>query len=314
MTDTVAPPAPTRPTRYSRGGDRMAEDPRLADRRAAVEAHARRRRRRVAAAVVALTVLVAGSVLVTRTSLVDVDRVAVAGNSRVTSARIVQASGVSTGDALLDVDAAAARRRVMALPGIASARVAVMWPNRVRIGVTEEQILVRVVVADGTYEVARGGRVMDRGGAGGGTPTLRTDALGVATLGPGRPLPQVLADAVIVFEQMPDPLRAKLVEASILADGSLEFTLPGNGGTVRFGPPEDVPAKLLAAATMLGGQVVTDCLRVLDLREPTRPTISRTPGCALAPPTVGPTTTSVPKGSARVTTTVPPRTTRPVGR
>jgi hypothetical protein len=76
-----------------------------------------------------------------------------------------------------------------------------------------------------------------------------------------------------------------------------------HGGTVQFGPPEDVPAKLLSMATMLGGRVERKCLEVLDVREPGRPTITRTPGCALGPPTVGsapsaaPSTTA-PKGSA----------------
>jgi hypothetical protein len=201
------------------------------------------------------------------------------------------------------VDAAAARRRIMALPGVASARVAVEWPDTVRIRVTEERALARVVLADGAFDVAWGGRVVRRAtGDGAGLPTLSTTAVGSSALRVGRTVPELLGDALVVFEQMPTSLRASMAQATLAADGSLSFSLAGIGGTVRFGPPEEVPAKLLAAASMLDGQVVTACLDVLDLREPTRPTISRRAGCTLAPPTIGTVTTTVPRSA---TTTVP---------
>ena len=297
----------------------MTEDPRLASRRAQVQEAVRSRRRRIALAVIAVIAVVAGCILITRSPLLDVDRVAVTGASNVPARRIVAASGLAPGDVLVDLDAAGARRRVMAVPGIASARVTVEWPDTVRIRVTEDRRLVRVMVGESAVEIARGGRVLGPVTPADGEdlpalPVLRADSVVLDSLRPGRPVPSELSDAMVVFEQMPTSVAPRLAAATLAADGSLEFALPDDGGTVRFGTPDEIPAKLLAAATMLGGGVVTDCLDVLDIREPTRPTMSRKQGCQLAPPTVGATTTTVPKGSKKATTTVPPTTAAKGGR
>ena len=136
-----------------------------------------------------------------------------------------------------------------------------------------------------------------------GIPRLTVDSL--ARLAPGRTVPTVDGDVLVVFEQMPDSLRPELVTGSVAADGSLSFALP-SGGTVEFGPAEDVPAKLLAVQTALGGRIERRCLDVLDVREPTRLTIRRVPGCKVPAPTASATTAStVPS------TTVPTGATTP---
>ena len=67
---------------------------------------------------------------------------------------------MSTGDALVDLDRARIRERLVATPGIASARVDITWPDTVRIAVTEEQDFVVVSTSAGSVVVARGGRVL----------------------------------------------------------------------------------------------------------------------------------------------------------
>jgi cell division protein FtsQ len=338
VTGTIAPPGGPRARRGGRDGARtpevVEEDPRIARRRREVAQERRHRRRRwvVAAAAVAL-VLVAG-VLVTRSPLLDVDHVRVTGTSgpggasgpkaHVTDAAVLRAAGVSTGDPMVGLDAAAVRRRIDAVPGVASARVTLDWPSTVRIAVTPEAPLARIRVGSTDVVVARGGRVLGSGavaGDVGALPVIAAAGLDGGALRPGHRVPRVLADALVVFEQMPDGLRGTLGTAALDAAGDLTFTLPAagrssggsngvsaarSGGTVRFGPPEDVPAKLLAAASMLGGQVELACLDELDLREPPRATISRVAGCAVPAPTVATTSTTVP-ASTRTTSGATPR-------
>ena len=120
-----------------------------------------------------------------------------------------------------------------------------------------------------------------------------------STCAPASAVPPAVRDALVVLEQVPASLAEELTRATMTADGSLTFALD-DGGAVRFGPPEEVPAKLLATATALGGRIDRACLDVLDVLEPTRPTISRRDGCVVAPPTVGAPTTTTPRGRLHV--------------
>lgn len=257
-------------------------------------------------AAIALTL---GVVLLTRSPALDVDRIVVGGADRVGRDTVIEASGVSTGGALVDLDLALIRERLMATPGIASARVEITWPDTVRIAVTEEQDFVVVATPAGSVVVARGGRVLataDTTGdtTGGGLPVLTVEGGPAVDLRPGSAVPPAVRDALVVLEQVPASIAEELTRATMTADGSLTFALD-DGGSVHFGPPEEVPAKLLATATALGGRIDRACLDVLDVLEPTRPTISRRNGCVVAPPTVGAPTTTTPRGGASTSTTGP---------
>lgn len=326
MTGTVTrPPRPPRPARTARTAqDDGAPDPRMLRRRQQVQFQARRRRTKAVAAVLAAVALTLGVVLLTRSPALDVDRIVVGGADRVGRDTVIEASGVSTGDALVDLDRARIRERLMATPGIASARVDITWPDTVRIAVTEEQEFVVVSTPAGSVVVARGGRVLETADATPGAtadttadttddttgdtmPVLTVEGGPAVDLRPGSAVPPAVRDALVVLEQVPASLEEELARATMTADGSLTFALD-DGGSVHFGPPEEVPAKLLATATALGGRIDRACLDVLDVLEPTRPTISRRDGCVVAPPTVGAPTTTTPRGGASTSTSTPRRT------
>lgn len=341
MTGTLTP-------RRTRPPAEPPVDPRIVRRREQVAAELRRRRRRVAGLAVATVVVVAGLVVAVRSPLLDVEELAVTGTDRVAEVR--RAGGVDLGDALVEVDASEVRRRLMALPWVASARVQLDWPRVVRVAVTEEVPLAVLVPsagaadevtaagdaedggstpedagaegaaddaddagpaegggaadgsgAEGTSDerdvvggvvVAAGGRVLGRVGQDGpGAAAVRgLPTVAVAGWSPGdapsagQRLRGAVAEILVVVEQTPAPLRPELVRARLDGAGSLSFDLP-DGGTVRFGPPEDVPAKLLSLHTVLGGRIERRCLDVVDVREPLRPTVSRRAGCSVPPPT-----------------------------
>lgn len=300
MTRTIQPPRP-KPV--------GAEDPRIARRRQEVADAGRRRRRIVLIALATVVGVVAAAFGLLRSPLLDVDRVLVAGSNSIDRDTVVGASGIGRGDALVDVDVAAARAAVMEVPGVASARVELDWPGTVRISVTDEAPLAVIGVGDRRVVVARGGRVIEASPEGDqpALPLVTPDDAGLLDgLAPGDQVPDALAPVVVVLEQVTEPLRSRLGGVDVGHDGTLTLLLaPGDGdddggGTVAFGRPEDVPAKLLAVASMLAAANV-ECLDVLDVSEPLRPTISRRDGCDPGPPTVG-TTTTVPA------TTTPKRT------
>lgn len=304
MTGTITPTRPTRrgspsDRERSRPAEQGGEDPRFARRRKEVAA-AGRRRRRIALIVLAVVVCVAAAVFgLLRSPLLDVDRILVAGSNSIDRDQVVEASEIGRGDALIDIDIAAARASVMDVPGVASARVELDWPSTVRISVTDEQPLAVLGVGERRVVVARGGRVLAELPAE-EQPVLPLIAVAetglLDGLEPGRQVPDALMDVVVVLEQVPEPLGSRLGGVDVGSDGTLTLQLtPGegdsdNGGEVAFGRPEDVPSKLLAVASMLAAANVR-CLDVLDVREPLRPTISRRDGCDPGPATVGATTT-----------------------
>jgi hypothetical protein len=248
---------------------------------------------------VLLAALLAG---LTRTPLLAVDEVVVRGVEGERAAEVRSIAGVDVGDAMVDVDLVEVRRRVMELPTVGSAAVERSWPRRVVVTVAPLRPLAVVAPAgdlSAGMAVSAGGRVMGPAASVTGAdalPDLTVEGAPVGGWAPGDRVDGPLRDALVLFEQAPPGLVDEFRSGTLAVDGSLRFARP-DGGVIEFGPPEDVPAKLLAASTMLRSDVDRDCLAVLDLREPSRPTISREPGCDLGPPTVTTSTTT--------TTTVP---------
>lgn len=317
MTSTLTP---QRGRRRPEGDEPTTEDPRIARRRQQVEAERGRRRRGILIAVAVVAGLLAAVVAVLRSPVLDVDRVVVAGSNSIDDDDVVRASGIGRGDAMVDVDLAAARDAVMALPDVASARVEREWPGTVRISVTDERPIAVVGTDERRVLVGRGGRVLGEAPAlddpsVAGLPLVTpADSALVDAVEPGAEAPAAVVATVVVLEQMIDPLRGALGGIDLAEDGSLTLLLrddpavEGTGGRIELGVPEEVPAKLLAAASMLAGARM-DCLDVLDVREPSRPTISRVPDCDAGEPTVGattvPTTTAPKKKPATTSTTTP---------
>ncbi len=288
------------------------EHPRLLRRRHQVHRdRSDRRRRRVRAllsAVLAVVVLLGAVAAVAFSPLLAVERVVVRGAAPARSVEVQRAAGVRVGSPMVRVDESAVRRRTSAVAGVASTRVRREWPRTVVVDVVPERA-VAVLDVGGTRRVAGvGGRIVDLP-APSGIPVVEIDP----AVWDGRPaadgaVPAAVADALVLVEQLPAGLVPVLGTGRLAADGTLEFERPDDAGVVRFGPPEEAPAKVLAAATMLTGPVDLDCLAVLDLREPSRPTILRRRNCNVGAPTVGGPTTTAP----RPTTTAPsPTTTAP---
>jgi cell division protein FtsQ len=266
---------------------RSQVDPRIVERRRTVLEARRRRRRNRWIAVSVLLGAVAAALAVLWSPLTDVDRVVVEGATTIDPDAVRAAAGIAPGDQLVVVDLALARDGVRDLPTVAAASVVREWPDTIRVVVVEEVPLVRLRSGETVRVVSTSGRVLppelpdtDDLPDDEGLPILDVADAG---LEPGAQVPDQIVAALVVLARMSPSLGAELSSSALAPDGTLSFTL-ADGGTVRFGPVEDVPAKLLAIEAFLD-QVTRECLDVLDVGRPDRPTASRVAGCVVPPPT-----------------------------
>jgi cell division protein FtsQ len=124
-------------------------DPRIQARRDEVERAGHRRRRRWRLAILGALALVGAGWFVTRTALLDVDRLEVEGATHLDPEEVRSASGVTLGDPLLDVDEGDVRARVEALPWVADADVEVSWRGDVVARITERRPVAMMRGGDG---------------------------------------------------------------------------------------------------------------------------------------------------------------------
>ena len=251
-------------------------DPRLRARRIEVRREEGRRRLRRLGMLAGVVVAVALAFAVTRSPILDIDRVEVTGAEHTRPVTVRAAAGLARGDALLYADLRTARRAVEALPWVAAARVTRHWPGTVRI-VIEERVAAGVLPAEGGgWVVADGdGRVLEH---------VEDPPPGLARLAGVGAVPadgSVAGDDAKVLlgvvARLPMALRAAVT--SVVASGAeieLGVTLlDGGSATVRFGPPELVEEKLLALAALLSGADPAG-MSSIDVRVPSVPVVTRT--------------------------------------
>ncbi len=264
-------------------------DPRMRARRIGVRRDAGQRRLRRITLVLAAVAVLVGAAAATRSPLLDVDRVVVAGGEHTTADEVRRAAGVQLGDALVSVDVDVVSERVERLPWVAQATVVRGWPSTVKVQVTEREAAALVpVTGDHAALVDREGRVLSiertvapaaDGPAAGEAPPEVPAGLALLT-GVGGPMTEggvlegdardALRVAVATAERMPGVVRSVSVE--------LEAELVG-GGVIRFGDAEELDAKVVAAKTVLE-QVDLACMAVLDVRVPGSPALTRHQGCS----------------------------------
>ena len=247
-------------------------DPRIAARRDAVKDEKRRRRSRlwlVAAIVVAVVV---GAWFITRTPLLDIDRIKVQGATMTTVEDIISASGIQPGEALLEVDASASASQIRQLPHIESAAVVRNWNGTIAITVTERVPVALAAGADGVAMLIDGfGRVIGPHVAGDGVETV---LIGVEAGSPGTSVENV-SGALEVASLLTPGMRNRIAGIATAPDGSLNLALTPQG-IVIVGPPTDLPAKVDSLRIVMG-QVDQRDLASINVVNPTTPVVVRTP-------------------------------------
>jgi cell division protein FtsQ len=253
----------------------VAPHPRFRERRSAEARRAGRARLRRINVVLALVCVAVWSLVVLRSSLLDVDHVRVRGAEATDPAAVRDASGIDRGDVLATADLDAARREVAALPWVDDVSVTRTWPGTVHVVVTERAAVAVVAHPDGWALLDARGRVLE-------VRSARPDDLvllpGERTAAPGADLPAADRAAVGAVAALPDALRALTVEVLDGSDG-IELVL-ADGDRVVVGDRAELVAKSESALAVRQQAERQPGLCRIDVRVPSAPVLTTGRGCA----------------------------------
>ncbi|MCZ7536428.1 MAG: FtsQ-type POTRA domain-containing protein [Acidimicrobiia bacterium] len=242
-----------------------AVDPRLRDRRRAVQRAKERHRLRVVLAVLAVPAVIGAGILVLRSAIFDVDHVRVSGTGHVSVDEVRDAAAVDLGTPLAFVDAGSVAERVERLPWVAGAEVTRRWPGTVLIAVVEHEPAAFVRGPAGEVVlVADGGRVLGEAAT---PPQGAVEITGVRRLpDPGDVL--VPAGAAGIAGDLPDSLAGRVATIDLGEAGvSVRLML---GPEIRLGSLDDIEAKGAAAEAVLA-RLGDTAVEYIDVSVPAAP-------------------------------------------
>jgi cell division protein FtsQ len=256
-------------------GRRATIDPRIRARRIAVQRdEGRKRLRRVMIAGVAVGAL-AGLWGLTRTPLLDIDRIEVAGATNSGVDAVVATSTIEHGGALVTAPLDRAADRIAALPWVQTVEVTRRWPGTVVIEVVERRPVAYVPATKGVVLVDAAGRQL----AGVETPPpelLRLDVAAI-TPAPGQSLPTRTQAVLDLAGTVPGSLAGRILALRPERDGTVSGTVRLRNDTdahLLLGAPNQIGAKWLALATVLE-RTDPAGLATIDLRVPAAPALTR---------------------------------------
>ncbi len=257
--------------------ERPAIDPRIRQRRVAIQRSRGRRRLRWITGALAVLVLLIAVVGALHTPLFSARAVSVSGlHPHTSDAAIVAAAGLEHQPPLISVDPGATARRVDALPFIASAHVHRHWPDGVTISVTER--VPRLVMAGpgASWSVLDAhGRTLDVEAA----PPPGLPALAVVTAGGavhparvGGTLTPAGSFGLIVCRTLPPAFSAQVVSVTEAADATVSLRL-NSGITVLLGTDTDMEAKYEDVAAIIAHASLHGATTI-DVTVPESPTVT----------------------------------------
>lgn len=247
-------------------------DPRIRQRRIAVQQDDAKRRRRALFAVVAIVVTGVSAWGLTRSPLLNVDTVDVHGGVHTTADDVVRASKLDRHPPMADVDPARVAAAVERLPWVEQARVERHWPGRVEVTLLERSPLAVVHAGEHWSLVDPSGRVLAVEAA------APPDLTRIETpKPPGPPASQVgapLRAALAIVEMLPEPLAGRVPVIRLREDETIELALD-NRVSVLLGPAGDGTREKLVALTTLVQKANLSRVAVIDVRVPTAPVLTR---------------------------------------
>jgi cell division protein FtsQ len=235
-----------------------------------------RRRLAMLVGVVAVASLAGAAWGISRSPLLDVDRVEVEGAVHTGAGAVRAASGIRPGEAMVDVSGASSARRVARLPWVRSVVVRREWPATVRIRVVERLAAAATRAADGGWALLDlSGRVLDHVAE---VPGNLVVLEGLPPAGPpGSGLQRAEAGLLQVVAALPPALvprvRAVAPGEGGPEGGEIELRLRPQGA-VRLGRPDQVVPKLVAALAVLAA-VDARTVGTVDVRIPEAPVLTR---------------------------------------
>lgn len=226
----------------------------------------------------ALTVLALcatfGGYGLTRSPLLDLDRIEVKGVERTDPDAVREASALDLQAAMTDLDLTRARAAIAELPWVGEVRVARRWPATAVVRVVERVPVASVRAPDGIVLVDKTARVLERvETAPAGLPRLIVIDPAVA---PGQTQPHV-ADLLSIAIQLTPELRVWVNSLTVGPDGSPQLRLRDDVPVV-FGDAVRISEKLIDLSTVLTRVDLKDICRI-DISAVHNPSVARIPNC-----------------------------------
>lgn len=195
--------------------------------------------------VAAAVVLAALLFVVSRSSVLQVRQLDVAGASHLTSADLVRLSGVSGQTNVLWFDPSAMERRLEANPWIARATVSRALPWTIRIAVVERRPVAVGRGGDGPVLVAGDGTVLGTAEGDDGLPSIfLPPGSGVEEAGPA------YGGAARAVAALDARVRPRILRTVVAADGTLRMKL-ADGVRIAYGTSARLAAKAEAVRRIL---------------------------------------------------------------
>lgn len=244
----------------------VALDPRMRARRVAVKRAEGRRRLHVVTAAIGILLAAAAAWGISRTPLLDVDRITVTGADPADRAEILENSNLSAGLPMLFLDVDEAERSVASLPWVRGARVWKDWPATVRIAVDPRVPAALVPATEG-----RTAMIDASGYAIGWAPAPAVSERSVG--GPAIDGLHVDGSHVVALPHVSVPFAGQLGDIHTAADGPLALVaaMPDDlrtwVKTVTLDPASDrIGLELIGGATVVLGEPVLIDDKVSALR------------------------------------------------
>ncbi len=253
-------------------------NPRIQERRIEIIRAKGKRRLRVLLMVVLLVLLSLAAVLISKSSLLDVDEVVVLGAESELEKLIVAIANIPDSKPLLEVDTQAISERIKRIPKVKGVKVSRSFGGKVTISVTLRKPSVLLSNLGQWFLIDSDGRVLER------VPELPSNLeypileANFDDLKVGEWVPEQALFAIELAANLPSVLLADIAFVSI--DEGIDLILFGEG-KILFGDNEALESKILAALTILE-QVDLGELIHIDVRTPDKPVLCRTVECSYA--------------------------------
>jgi cell division protein FtsQ len=220
--------------------------------------------------------VLAAAMISLRSPLLDVDRITVIGADHTGVDAVRAASGVRRHVPMIDVDTGEAREKLLALPWVAEVSVAKRWPSTIEVRIRERTAVATEPAGQGGFALLDvTGRVL---GVEPAPPVGLVQLAGLPPAGePGSAAPPEAEAALTVARSLPASLLPRVVTVVAVEGGAVDLRL-ADAGVVHLGPPDSLPAKVLAAMTVLEQVDLTDVCTI-DVRVPTAPSLTRGAPC-----------------------------------
>ncbi len=263
----------------------VAIDPRFDARRQQVRRRSTTRRRVLLGLLALVSLLAASAWPLLHSRYFSARVLSVTGNTHTPSATILSAAGLADHPPMIDVHPSAVVAALRNLPWVASASVALHWPDGVALSVTERVPVAFVLEGSRVAEVDATGRVLALVAS---APSGLVQLVSVGT--PGAPGTTVApaAPALEVLDALPVALQGLVTAAAPTSSGGVDLAL-SDGVGVRFGPPRQLQAKFEDIASVVAGASLA-AGSLLDVTVPTYPAVTPPPSSGgSAPATTGTT-------------------------